>query len=182
MILYLWDKVGNCGKLFSKLLTKLIKVANFLGEYDCKLDSKGRLKLPAGLIRQLPPEAQGSFVVNRGLENHLSLYPKNEWDKITEKIDSLNSFDEDVRYFRRYYYRGASEITLDSSSRILLPKKLLTWAEIAGEVVLFAHTNVVEIWNPDKYDNILSNEPKNFSQLAQKVMGSKKDDADDSLP
>jgi hypothetical protein len=73
MILYLWDKVGNCGKLFSKLLTKLIKVANFLGEYDCKLDSKGRLKLPAGLIRQLPPEAQGSFVVNRGLENHLSL-------------------------------------------------------------------------------------------------------------
>jgi MraZ protein len=63
-------------------------MTGFLGEYDCKLDPKGRIILPAGLKRQVPAEAEDTFVVNRGFEKCLVLYPKNEWEKISLEINN----------------------------------------------------------------------------------------------
>src|SRR5665647_3046300 len=103
---------------------------NFLGEYDCRLDDKGRIKMPAALIKQLPADAQDKYVLNRGFEQHLILYPKSEWLIITEEINKLNAYERKVREFKRFFYRGATELSIDSSSRLLLPKSLLEWAKI----------------------------------------------------
>jgi MraZ protein len=146
---------------------------NFLGEYDCRLDDKGRIKMPASLIKQFPTDAQDKFVLNRGFEQHLILYPKSEWLIITEEINKLNAYERKVREFKRFFYRGATELSTDSSSRLLLPKSLLEWAKIDKDVILFAHTNIIEIWSKDLYDNLLSNEPQDFAELAEIVMGSK---------
>jgi len=151
-----------------------------LGEYECRLDSKGRIKLPTALLKQLPAEADGKFVINRGFEPHLVIYPKNEWEKITADIDKLNNYNRSTREFRRFFYRGASELVIDSAERLLLPKSLLEWAKIDKDVVLFAHTNMIEIWDSETYKNLLSNEPEDFAQLAENVMGSKRNDDSDS--
>jgi len=153
---------------------------NFLGEYDCRLDEKGRIKMPAALIKQLPQDAQDKYVLNRGFEQHLILYPKSEWLIITEEINKLNAYERKVREFKRFFYRGATELSIDSSSRLLLPKSLLEWAKIDKDVILFAHTNIIEIWNKDLYDNLLSNEPQDFAELAEIVMGSKSKNGSDS--
>ena len=89
-----------------------------LGEYDCKIDAKGRMRLPSGLLSQLPEKESYEFVLNRGLENCIMLYPVEVWDEITKKVNELNQFVKKNREFIRYFYRGAQRITLDSADRI----------------------------------------------------------------
>tara|TARA_R110000868_G_scaffold322933_2_gene583852 strand:- start:194 stop:670 length:477 start_codon:yes stop_codon:yes gene_type:complete len=155
-------------------------MTNFIGEFDCKLDPKGRLMLPSGLRKQLSPEANESFVVNRGFEQCLVLYPKNDWDRISAEVNQLNQYVKKNREFIRYFYRGATELGIDGTGRILLPKRLQEYGEIEKEVVLFAYSDRIEIWNKDKYESLLTDEPEDFANLAEEVMGNKnkQDDGD----
>lgn len=152
-------------------------MTQFIGEFDCKLDAKGRISLPAGLKRQLPPEAESRFVMNRGFEKCLILYPKNEWNNITQRISKLNQFKKEVREFIRVFFRGATELELDGSSRLNLPNRLLGYAGIDKEVVLFAHTNKIEVWSKQRYDEMMDGEHDGFADLAESVMGELNDNA-----
>ncbi|HOT88404.1 MAG TPA: division/cell wall cluster transcriptional repressor MraZ, partial [Bacteroidales bacterium] len=69
--------------------------------------------------------------------------------------------------------RGASESVLDSVNRLLLPKQLIQYAGIDKEIVLFAFSNRIEIWAKDAYEKLQTNEPEDFSSLAEDVMGKK---------
>ncbi|HFC00548.1 MAG TPA: division/cell wall cluster transcriptional repressor MraZ [Phaeodactylibacter sp.] len=142
-----------------------------LGEYDCKIDSKGRVRVPSPLLKQLGEMESYAFVVNRGIEDCLTLYPKSVWDEVSKEVNDLNTYVKKNRAFVRYFFRGATALNTDGSDRILLPKKLLEYAGIEKELVLFAHTNKIEIWAKDKYDNVLEEEPEDFSDLAEEVMG-----------
>lgn len=146
-------------------------MTQLIGEFQCKLDAKGRVSLPTGLKRQIPTEAKETFVVNRGFEKCLTLYPKNEWDKETERINGLNQYKKEVRLFIRHFFRGATEMTLDGSSRLNLPNSLLSYADIDKEIVLFAHTNKIEIWDKATYDAMLDGDADDFADLAESVMG-----------
>jgi MraZ protein len=149
-------------------------MTSFIGEFDCKVDAKGRVMMPAGLRKQLDPEAQEKFVLNRGFEKCLVLYPKNVWTSISSEISKLNQYKKKNREFIRYFYRGASEVGLDVTGRLLFPKRLLTYAGISKEVVLFAYFDRIEIWDKSTYDNLLTDEPEDFSNLAEEVMGNQK--------
>jgi len=146
-------------------------VTQFLGEYEIKLDAKGRLVLPAALLRQLPAEAGGKLVVNRGIEKCLSLYPSNEWDAQMAELNKLNPYVKENREFVRYFLRGATPVELDSANRILLPKHLLEHAAIEKDLVLAGNLNNIEIWSKSLHNSLLDNEPVDFSALAEKVMG-----------
>jgi MraZ protein len=150
---------------------------NLVGEYDCKLDGKNRVLFPSGLKKQLPEAVEMKFVVNRGFEQCLVLYPKSEWEHISNEVNQLSPYSKKSREFTRYFYRGASEITLDSSNRILLPKNLLNFAGIDKDIVLFAYSNKIEIWDKTKYESLLTDEPEDFATLAEEVM-CKKDNKD----
>lgn len=149
-------------------------MANFIGEFECRLDTKGRLMLPSGLRKQLDPAAQEKFVLNRGFEKCLVLYPKNEWEGISAEVNKLNQYVKKNRDFIRYFYRGASELTVDATGRILFPKQMLGYAEVVKEVVLFAYSNRIEVWDATTYNNLLTDEPEDFSRLAEEVMGGSK--------
>jgi MraZ protein len=145
-----------------------------LGEYDCKIDAKGRMRLPSGLLSQLPEKAENEsyeFVLNRGLENCIMLYPVDVWEEITAKVNELNKFVKKNRAFIRYFYRGAQRITLDSADRILLNKRLLEYAEIDKDTILFAYDRQVEIWAKDKYEDFLTSDEGEYSELAEQVLG-----------
>jgi MraZ protein len=145
-----------------------------LGEYDCKIDPKGRMRLPSGLIGQLGERESYTFVINRGFENCLMLYPIEVWEEISKKINQMNTYGRKEREFVRYFYRGASKITMDAADRILLTKGLLDYAGIDKDVVLSAFNDSIEIWSKDQYDNMLDNEPDNFADLAEELLGSSK--------
>jgi MraZ protein len=144
---------------------------SFMGEFECRLDSKYRIVLPSALKKQLPLEAEGRFVVNRGFEKHLVLYPFNEWEIITAELRRLNLYVKKNRDFVRYFHRGATELALDGSGRLLLPKRLLDYAGIREDIILLAYSNRIECWDRELYDQLLDTEPEDFARLAEEIMG-----------
>ena len=146
----------------------------FLGEYEATLDPKGRFLLPAGFKKQLP-EGEGSlFVINRGFEKCLSLYPMNSWEPIFTEISQLNDFDPKVRAFRRYFLNGATGTELDSAGRLLVPPNLKSYASLEKDIVLVAAVNKIEIWDKRHYQEFFDAfSPESFSTLADQVMNPK---------
>lgn len=142
------------------------------GEYDCRLDAKGRLRLPSALVKQLNPgEGALSFTMNRGFEKHLMLYPSDVWNTKTKEINQLNIYNTRQRQAIRYFYRGATELTLDAADRILVPKGLMDYAGIEQDVVLFAYQHSIEIWSKEQYEKILDEEPEDFASIANEIFG-----------
>ncbi len=144
-----------------------------IGEFDCKLDAKGRLMVPSNLKKQLPSVEQDGLVVNRGFEKHLVIYPKKVYQDIVAELSKLNQYEKKTRDFIRFFTRGATELSLDASGRVLLPKSLLEFAGITGEVVLACQFDKIEVWDKAAYEDLLDNEPDNFANLAEEVMGNK---------
>lgn len=140
------------------------------GEFDCKIDSKGRIRLPSGLVRQFG-EGKSDFTVNRGFEKHLIMYPREVWEQKANEINQLNIYNTQHRQVIRYFHRGATEVTIDSADRILLPKGLIEFAGIEKDLVLFAYRDQVEIWSKERYEVMISQEPDEFSMIANQVFG-----------
>ena len=143
------------------------------GEYECNVDDKGRIKLPSALLRNVGGNPPYKFFVNRGFEKCLMLYPEKVWDRIVDKVNSLNSFVTEERNFIRYFFRGLRDVASDSAERILLPKSLLEFAGIQKEVVLFGYMDRVESWDKATYNEWADIEPDNFAQLSDKLLGSR---------
>ncbi len=142
----------------------------FIGEYDSTIDTKGRFLLPAGLKKQLPDQ-ETSFVINRGFEKCLTLYPSQSWKPIFKDISNLNEFDPKAREFRRYFLNGAQQVELDSAGRLLLPKNLMDHASLEKDIVLVSAVNKIEIWDKIKYQQFFESfSPEAFSNLANAVM------------
>ncbi len=150
-------------------------MTGFLGEFEATLDAKGRFLLPAGFKKQLPEEETSRFVINRGFEKCLALYPMKTWEPLFAKITGLNEFDPKQREFRRAFLNGATYVEPDSAGRILLPPNLKVYAELQKDIVLMATGDKIEIWDSNKYkqffDSISSDA---LSDLGKDVMGSGK--------
>jgi MraZ protein len=159
-----------------KQLKSSIKMTAFIGEFECKIDPKGRLMLPVALRKQIPHEAEEKFIVNRGFEKHLNLYPLNEWKKTTNKLNKLNLFVKKNREFLRRFNNGASELDIDTTGRVLLSKNLLDYASIDKDVVLVAYADRIEVWNKADYQTMMNDESVDFSDLAEDVMGGMADE------
>ena len=149
-------------------------MTSFLGEYESTIDTKGRFLLPAAFKKQLG-EGATQFVINRGFEKCLTLYPLTSWEPIYANISNLNDFDPNVRAFRRQFFNGATPVDLDSAGRLMLPKNLLAHAALDKDIVLVSALNKIEIWDKNTYDAIFENmTAENFSDLANKVMNNEK--------
>ncbi|MDL5048464.1 division/cell wall cluster transcriptional repressor MraZ [Oscillatoria amoena NRMC-F 0135] len=145
----------------------------FIGEFECKMDGKGRVMLPASLRKQIPDEAGDKLVVNRGFDKCLTLYTKADWQKETDKLKGLNSFNKKDRLFIRLFNNGATEVQIDTASRILIPKKLQEYAEMENDLVLYAYENKIEIWSAKNYEEMFNMSADDFSELAEEVMSRK---------
>ncbi|MBC7534568.1 MAG: division/cell wall cluster transcriptional repressor MraZ [Ferruginibacter sp.] len=151
-------------------------MVSFIGEYESTIDTKGRFLLPSGFKRQLPGEESSSFVINRGFEKCLTLYPIQSWKPIFKDISQLNDFDPKVREFRRFFLNGATQVELDSAGRLLLPKNLLDHASLEKDIVLVSAVSKIEIWDKIKYQQFFESfSPESFSSLANEVMNPKID-------
>ncbi|MEJ7588654.1 MAG: division/cell wall cluster transcriptional repressor MraZ [Ferruginibacter sp.] len=143
----------------------------FLGEYEVTMDAKGRFLLPAGFRKQLADDAAGQFVINRGIETCLTLYPMQSWEPIFSEVSKLNDFDPKVRQFRRYFLNGATHLELDTAGRLLIPKSLMEYAGLEKDVVLVAAVDKIEIWDKNKYTKFFESfSPESYSELANQVM------------
>ncbi len=142
-------------------------MAYFSGEYECKLDAKGRMVLPSRLKASLPVEQSAVWALMRGFEPCLVLYPIMEWKKVFDKVTLLNEFNEEYRSFQRNFLRGNTEVELDGNGRFIIPKTMANYASIDKEVIAIGIGNRIELWNPTQYETYLIKDSKALSQLAQ---------------
>jgi MraZ protein len=147
------------------------------GEYECKVDAKGRFLLPAGLLKQLDPESSTDFVLNRGLDQCLVLYPLKVWRAELGKIMQKNQYVAENRAFARKFQAGATPVSLDSNNRLLVPKRLAAYAGVEKELVLIGAMDRIEVWAKEAYDEWLESPENDLETLAEKVMAD--DDNDD---
>ena len=142
----------------------------FASEYDCKLDAKGRMVLPARIKSNLPDGGAGELVIRMGFEPCLILYSMVEFKKIFSKISGLNEFNEEYRKLQRNFFRSSSTVELDGSGRILIPKIMLQYSQLEKDVIVVGTGNKVEIWNPKLYEEYLIQDPGELSKLAEKYL------------
>jgi len=148
-------------------------MSTFTGEFECTVDAKGRVLFPASLKRQVSPEAGDKFVLNRGFEKHLNLYPFNIWKKITDRMmKNLNLFKTDDRIFYRKFHDGATEMFLDGQGRLLFPQRLMGYAGIKKEIVFYAYADRIEVWSLNEFNKMINDKSVDYGSLAEKVMGS----------
>ncbi len=147
---------------------------DFLGEFEATLDAKGRFLLPVGFKKQLPEQEELRFVINRGFEECLSLYPVKNWEPLFARIKALNDFEPETRAFRRQFLNGATYVEPDSAGRLLIPPNLKDHASLQKDIVLVAVGEKLEIWDSNKYKQLFDSfSPEAFSALANSVMNRK---------
>ena len=151
---------------------------SIIGTYECKVDAKGRLLLPAPLKKQLTASLHDGFVLKRSVfQPCLELYPMSEWNLMMNKINKLNKFVKKNNDFIRRFTAGVKVVEIDALGRLLVPKDLVAFASISKDLVLSSAVNIVEIWDKDLYENFISNDEVDFADLAEEVMGNINDDA-----
>ncbi|MHC1733079.1 MAG: division/cell wall cluster transcriptional repressor MraZ [Bacteroidales bacterium] len=147
-------------------------MATFIGDYSCRLDAKGRVILPSAFKKQLPSAAEDRFVVRKDIfEGCLVLYSIDDWNRQLEKIRSrINPYNREHNIFLRNFFKGTAEVALDSSNRLLIPKRLLDLAGIQKDVVLAGQDGRIEMWAEEVYARI-DMPSDDFANLAEKLLG-----------
>ncbi len=145
---------------------------NFIGDFSCKLDDKGRVLLPSAFLKQMAGAMQERFVLKKDIfESCLVLFPMNEWERQNEILRAhTNPYNREHNKFLRGFFKGTAEAALDSSNRILIPKRLLDEIGAKREIVLAGQLGKIEIWPGETYDAIESGDEE-FAKLAEKIMG-----------
>ncbi|MDO7171966.1 division/cell wall cluster transcriptional repressor MraZ [Mariniflexile sp. AS56] len=147
------------------------------GTYDCKVDAKGRLMMPAPLKKQLASVLEGGFVLRRSVfQKCLELYPMSEWQVLMQKMNKLNRFNKKNNDFIRRFTAGVKMVEVDVNGRLLIPKDLTVFADITKDIVVASAINIIEIWDKDLYEQAIDDAAVDFADLAEEVMG--QDDED----
>jgi MraZ protein len=148
-----------------------------IGTYECKVDAKGRLMLPAAIKKQLLPVLQNGFVLKRAVfQPCLELYPMTEWEILMQKVNKLNRFKKKNNDFIRRFTAGLKQVEIDSAGRLLIPKDLVAFSGITKDIVVSSAINIIEIWDKDKYEKAIDDATGDFADLAEEVMGQDDDD------
>ncbi|NJP36453.1 division/cell wall cluster transcriptional repressor MraZ [Alkalicoccus luteus] len=135
----------------------------FIGEFEHQMDTKGRMIIPAKFREDLG----SGFVVTRGMDQCLFVYPQEEWQKMESKLRELPFTKKDARAFTRFFFSGATECDLDKQNRINIPASLRNYAGLEKECVVIGVSSRVEIWDKAAWDSYMDESADAFAELAE---------------
>jgi MraZ protein len=138
----------------------------FMGEYQHSIDDKGRLTIPSKFREHLGVK----FIVTRGLDNCLFVYPSAEWSVLEQKLKSLPLMKSDARAFARFFFSGAVECELDRQGRVNLPNHLIDYAKLEKECVVIGVSSRVEIWSKAAWEGYYRQSEETFNEIAEKLV------------
>lgn len=138
----------------------------FIGEYRHTLDEKGRLIIPAKFRERLGE----TFVMTRGLERCLFVYPLSEWQALEGKLKKLPFTKKDARAFTRFFFSGASDCELDKQGRVTISSVLRDYAAIEKECVIIGVSNRIEVWNKETWEQYVSESEQSFAEISESLI------------
>lgn len=134
-----------------------------MGEFQHTLDGKGRVIVPVKFREELG----ASFVMTRGLDKCLFVYPMTEWEILEAKLKALPMTRADARSFVRFFFSGATECELDKQGRILIPTTLREYAQLEKDCVVLGVSNRVEIWADSQWKAYADKAEESFVEIAE---------------
>lgn len=140
----------------------------FIGEYNHNIDTKGRIIIPS----RFRDELNDTFIITRGLDKCLFVYPKQEWDKLVNTIKSLPFTKKKNRDFQRFFLSGATECEIDKQGRVNISNSLVNYAKIEKECVVVGVNERLEIWSQDEWSNFITTNEEDFSNIAEDIFES----------
>lgn len=138
----------------------------FMGEYQHNMDIKGRMIIPAKFRDTLGD----TFVVTRGLDQCLFVYPMQEWQVLERKLKQLPLTKKNARQFTRFFFSGAIECEVDKQGRVNIPQTLRTYADIEKECVIIGVSERIEIWAKDIWDVYVTESEASFAEIAEDLL------------
>ena len=138
----------------------------FMGEYHHNIDDKGRMIIPAKFREGLG----STFVITRGMDQCLFVYPMEEWQQLEEQLKSLPFTKKDARAFTRFFFSGATECEFDKQGRANIAQTLRTYAELEKECVVIGVSNRVEIWSKSIWEAYFAESEESFSDIAESIV------------
>lgn len=139
----------------------------FMGEYHYTIDDKGRLTIPAKLRYDLGE----NFIVTRGLDGCLFVYPKSEWENIIKKYRELPN-TKDARNFMRFFLSGATVCEFDKQGRINISAPLVKYAELNKDCVIIGVNDRLEVWSRERWEEFIDVNEADLSDIADKLFSS----------
>ena len=139
-----------------------------MGEYHHNIDEKNRLIIPSKFRYELGEK----FIVTRGLDGCLFVYPLNEWDKITNQLNTLSFTKKDARAFSRFFLSGATECEFDRQGRINIPTPLISYASLKKECVIIGVNDRLEIWSKNNWEKFFNDNEEDLSDIAENLFES----------
>lgn len=136
----------------------------FMGEFHQRLDEKGRITIPVKMRNDLGE----NFIVTRGLDGCIFIYPKEEWQKIITQYKELPNTKE-TRTFLRAFLSCASEMNMDKQGRMNITSPLIEWASLNKEVVIIGVNERLEVWSKEIWENYLDESKESFSDIADRL-------------
>ena len=137
----------------------------FMGEYNHTIDAKGRLIVPVK-FREILGD---NFIVTKGLDGCLFVYPNDEWTRFEEKLKSLPLTNKNARQFTRFFLAGAAACEVDKQGRILLPQVLREFASLEKDVVLVGVASRIEIWSTERWDESMNTYDGDMDEVAENM-------------
>lgn len=137
-----------------------------MGEYQHTLDDKGRMIVPVKFRDGLG----SSFVMTRGLDKCLFVYPRSEWEILEAKLKSLPMTRADARSFVRFFFSGATECELDKQGRVLIPGTLRDYASLNRDCFVLGVSNRVEIWSETLWQPYAASAEESYASIAESLV------------
>lgn len=160
----MWLLVVDCVTIWM-VFPRRVVIFMFIGEYQHGFDAKGRIIIPSKFRAALGEH----FVITRGLDKCIFVYPKDEWNLFEGKLKALPLTKQDARAFSRFFFSGANECDFDKQGRILVPAHLRDYAEIGKDAVIIGVANRVEIWAKDSWTAYNESDLLSLDSIASKM-------------
>lgn len=138
----------------------------FMGEFNNKLDAKGRMIVPS----KFRGELSDRFVITRGLDKCLFGYTEEEWSRIEESMRNLSLTKKDARKFMRLFFSGATLVEVDKQGRINIPQNLRTYAGLEKDCTVIGVSSRIEIWDTDEWTDFYTESEENFEDIAEDLI------------
>ena len=140
-----------------------------IGQYTSKISKKRRIAVPSKLRENLGD----TFILTRWYENCLSFVSQDEWLRLFNKlIGGVRGITSSVRDTNRFLLGQAYELTPDDQGRVIIPEKLVKFAQITEEVVFLGLGDRVEVWDSEQWKErerfITKNADKFIEELTTK--------------
>lgn len=141
----------------------------FRGQYDCSMDDKGRVKMPASLRKQFPVEDGNRFMIAKDMEDCLVIYPMKTWEKTEQMLSGLNPFNMKHQQFLNAVTVGLTEIEMDSADRFLVSKSLMKYLGNTKDIILKGKFDRIQVWDAAKYEQYTQGNIANIQSLADEA-------------